>query len=77
MENTKQTPERLDNLKKALQFLNTSGVKDMKPQQRTIFLGGFCLGKWDEDIIYQMSYSFGRDILTQIENFLKEHDYEY
>lgn len=76
MEKTTQTPERIANLKRALEMLNKAEVTKLTPQKRTLFLQGFCLGRFNEDIIYQMCYSFGRDVLTEIEGFLKEHDNE-
>lgn len=68
------TPQRIKKLKKALAILEQADIKKLTPQKRQIFLSGFCLAKHDEDIIYKICYNVGRDVMEQIENFLKEHD---
>jgi hypothetical protein len=67
------TKERKEKLKKSLDLLNQIDPKQLTKQRRHFFLAGFCLGKWDEDIIYQMCYSFGRDLIIEIEKFLEKH----
>jgi hypothetical protein len=67
------TPERIQKLKDAFDRLKAAQVDQLKKQQRLYFLCGFCLANWEDDIIYQISYTYGRDLIIEIEKFLTEH----
>jgi hypothetical protein len=69
-------PERIEKLKTTLELLNQAGIKELKPKERNFVLSGFALGRYNDDIIYQICFNFGRDVIKEIESFLKNQEDE-
>tara|TARA_R110000744_G_scaffold59945_1_gene124384 strand:- start:2079 stop:2348 length:270 start_codon:yes stop_codon:yes gene_type:complete len=76
--NTVQSKERLELLAdkyKAIQTALRSPFSGdvLKPKQKRLFLQGFALASFRDDIIFQVAWSFGRCPLAELELFLDQH----
>lgn len=69
----KQTKKRLGLLADKYNAIKTAEVGVLKPQQRKLFLQGFALASYNDDIIFQLAWSFGRCILEELELFLDDN----
>ena len=74
-----QTKERLEMLAdkyKAIQtaiFSPLNGECVLKRKQKNLFLQGFALASFRDDIIFQMAWSYGRCALEELESFLDDN----
>ena len=70
----KQSKERLKNLKSKYECMRSSlfvnGKCILTPKKKDLFLQGFALGNFEEDIIFQMCYLFNRCPFKEVEEFL-------
>tara|TARA_R110000803_G_scaffold116044_1_gene184674 strand:+ start:37 stop:270 length:234 start_codon:yes stop_codon:yes gene_type:complete len=73
----KQSKERLKNLKSKYECMRdalfVNGKCILTPKKKDLFLQGFALGNFEEDIIFQMCYNFYRCPLKEVERFLIEN----
>jgi len=71
-----QTKERLELLADKYKAIKTALYNPMDdkcvltPSKKKLFLSGFCCASFYDDIIFQISWSFGRCILEELESFL-------
>mgnify|MGYP000123697379 CR=1 FL=1 len=72
--------KRLKMLKSKHQFMKTAlfmnGKCILTPKKKDLFLQGFALGNFEDDIIFQMCYVYNRCPLKEVENFLIENKTE-
>lgn len=75
-ETVTQTKERLELLADKYKAIKTALFNPLDDKcvltesKKRLFLSGFALASFNDDIIFQMSWSFGRCILEELESFL-------
>jgi|TARA_R110000851_G_scaffold274976_3_gene427563 hypothetical protein len=74
MSQTKERLEKLaDKFKAIKRAIYTDGSCVLTPAKKKLFLSGFALASWHDDIIFQMAWSFGRCPLEELESFLDDN----
>tara|TARA_R110001606_G_scaffold398097_1_gene576343 strand:+ start:384 stop:650 length:267 start_codon:yes stop_codon:yes gene_type:complete len=72
-----QTKERLEMLVDKFKAIKRAIYRDgscvLTPAKKKLFLSGFALASWHDDIIFQMSWSFGRCPLEELESLLDDN----
>ena len=74
-----QTKERLELLADKYKAIRTALFNPLDDKcvltesKKKLFLSGFALASFNDDIIFQMSWSFGRCPLEELESFLDEN----
>ena len=75
-ETVTQTKDRLELLADKYKAIKTALFNPLDDKcvltesKKKLFLSGFALASFNDDIIFQMSWSFGRCILDELELFL-------
>ena len=78
-ETVTQTKERLELLADKYKAIKTALFNPLDdkcvltPAKKKLFLSGFALASWHDDIIFQMAWSFGRCPLEELESFLDDN----
>jgi len=67
--------KRIEKLKSDLDFLERA-EKELTPAKRTYFMLGYCYGRYDDDIIYQICVVSHRNPIDEIRSFLKRANYQ-
>lgn len=72
-----QTKERLemlaDKFKAIERAIYTDGSCVLTPSKKKVFLSGFALASFNDDIMFQMAWCFGRCPLEALESFLDDN----